>query len=242
MEPTGGGSGATPGARARGLRRNASRPIASRRGTRPGPRERRERRLARARSNGLTTGEISARRTLLLVRGADHEGAARGGARGGRGAHLGGAGRDARLRGEERGGVGDGGHVVSRVEQTADARSREEELVLFAAEFLTSPFCTLFGRKFATEIPYGKNAEASNATWSGVRRFRSAKEPGNPHGSAELYSRTRGFLSEQRVVAIAFSYGYLVRLHMSPIDGACLNRAPRPSIWGSFFGKLSGGP
>jgi hypothetical protein len=61
-------------------------------------------------------------------------------------------------------------------------------------------------------------------------------------GSAELYSRTRGFLSEQGVVAIAFSYGYLVRLHMSPIDGACLNRAPRPSIWGSFFGKLSGGP
>ena len=79
--------------------------------------------------DGLTTGEIWARRTLLLVRGADHEGAARGGARGGRGAHLGGAGRDARLRGEERGGVGDGGHVVSRVEQTADARSREEELV-----------------------------------------------------------------------------------------------------------------
>jgi hypothetical protein len=75
--------------------------------------------------------------------------------------------------------VGDGGHVVSRVEQTADARSREEELVLFAAEFLTSPFCTLFGRKFATEIPYGKNAEASNATWNGVRRFRSAKEPRN---------------------------------------------------------------
>ena len=66
---------------------------------------------------------IVARRTLLLVRGADHEGAARGGARGGRGAHLGGTRRDARLRGEERGGVGDGGHVVSRVEQTASARS-----------------------------------------------------------------------------------------------------------------------
>jgi hypothetical protein len=37
---------------------------------------------------------------------------------------------------------------------------------------------------------------------------KSAKEPGNPHGSAELFFKNSRFFELQRVVAIAFPYGY----------------------------------
>ena len=106
-------------------------------------------------TDGLTSHEISARRTLLLVRGADNEGAARGG----RGAHLGGTGGDARLRGEERGGVGDGRHVVPRVEETDSTGSASEEVSSLAAECSTSLFSCYRNRNFQDCDPILKNSK-----------------------------------------------------------------------------------